>query len=141
MTRILKSLLALIFVLAASTAFASSQRTTSEVWQHHIAAWEARDLTAIVSDYTSDSVLIINGKVFKGRVEIEQVFAQLFSIFDTGVNRIDPPTLVERIVYLTWHFTPSSDREYYGTDTFIIEDGVIVVQTIASPLYDKFEIK
>jgi hypothetical protein len=141
MTRILKSLLASIFFLGTSTAIAGSQRTTSEVWQHHIAAWEARDLTAIVSDYTSDSALIINGRLFKGRAEIEQVFSQLFAIFDNGINRIDPPMLVERIVYLTWHFTPSGDKEYYGTDTFIIEDGVIAVQTIASPLYDKFEIK
>jgi hypothetical protein len=138
----LKGLLTSIFVLLTSVAFSTNhQRTTSEVWAHHIEAWEARDLTAIVSDYDADSVLIINGKIFRGRTEIEQVFSQLFAIFDGGVNRIDPPTLVDRIVYLTWHFTPNGDAEYYGTDTFVIEDGVIAVQTIASPLYDKFEVK
>jgi len=138
---VLKSLLgALLITLTSSSAFAGSQRTTAEVWSHHIEAWESRDLTAIASDYDSESVMIVNGKTFKGRAEIEQVFSQLFRIFDQGVNRIDPPTLDGRIVYLTWHFTPVGDVEYYGTDTFIVENGVIEVQTIASPLYDKFRV-
>lgn len=138
MTTFLKGLVASIFVLLATNSFAGGQRTTTEVWTHHIEAWEARDLTKIVSDYNSDSVLIINGKTFRGRAEIEQVFSQLFTIFDGGVNKIDPATLLGRIVYITWHFTPNGDSEFYGTDTFIIEDGTIAVQTIASPLYDKF---
>ncbi|MCX6116734.1 MAG: hypothetical protein NT027_04275, partial [Proteobacteria bacterium] len=64
------------------------------------------------------------------------VFVQLFKIFDDGVNRIDSPILIDRFVYITWHFTPSGMKEYFGTDTFVIEDGKIVLQTIASPLYD-----
>ncbi len=75
-----------LLVLASATSFAVENRTTEQVWDHHIQSWEARDLTAIVSDYDADSV------------------------------------------------------EFYGTDSFVIEDGVISVQTIASPLYDRFPV-
>jgi hypothetical protein len=136
----LKRFGAALFLLVATASFAADSRTTEQVWEHHIQSWEARDLTAIVSDYNAESVLIVNGNVFRGRAEIEQVFSKLFAIFDGGINRIDPPTVVGRIVYLTWHFTPMGLSEFYGTDSFVIEDGIISVQTIASPLYDRFPV-
>jgi ketosteroid isomerase-like protein len=114
-------------------------QTTNEVWTHHIEAWQARSLDAIVSDYNEDSVLILNNQVFKGTRAIKNVFAQLFGIFDHGQNRIDTPVLSGRIVYITWHFTPTGESEFFGTDTFVIEQGKIAVQTIASPLYDRSE--
>jgi hypothetical protein len=129
-----------LFCGVASAAGASPDPTTESVWSHHIAAWEARDLDAIVSDYDDDSVLILNGQLFQGRDAIKNVFAQLFQIFDGGENRIDQPLLQNRIVYITWHITPTGGAEFYGTDTFVIENGVINVQTIASPLYDKYQI-
>lgn len=128
-------------VFMASMLSGSVHAQTEDVWSHHIRAWESRDLDGIVSDYSDDSILILNNQVFRGPTAIRKVFAQLFSIFDHGSNRIDTPVLIERIVYITWHFTPTGDSEFYGTDTFVIENGKIAVQTIASPLYEKFPIK
>lgn len=127
-------------VLGGFLSSSAMAQTTNEVWTHHIEAWQARSLEAIVSDYNEDSVLILNNQVFKGTNAIKNVFTQLFGIFDHGQNRIDTPVRPGRIVYITWHFTPTGESEFFGTDTFIIEQGKIAVQTIASPLYDKFPI-
>ena len=130
-------LLVLLSMLYAHLAFATS---TSEVWKHHLQAWEARSIEAIVSDYSDESVLILNNEIFRGPEQIGQVFTQLFKIFDAGVNRIKTPVLYDRFVYITWHFTPRGKEEIFGTDTFVIEEGKIILQTIASPLYEQFPV-
>ena len=117
----------------SSFAFGAS---TEGGWNHHIKAWEARSIEQIVSDYSDESVLVLNNRIFKGREEIAHVFSQLFRIFDNGVNRIDTPVVLDRFVYITWHFTPTGGGEHYGTDTFVIENGKIVLQTIASSVYE-----
>lgn len=119
----------------------SAQQTTAEVWQHHIDAWVQRDLDAIVSDYTDESLMIVNNRIYRGQDEIRKVFEHLFVLFDEGSNRIDPAILDGRIIYITWFFTPTGDHEYFGTDTFVVEDGKIVVQTIASLLYEKHPVE
>ena len=134
------SAILIVACLALSLPQAGLAQTTDDVWTHHIDVWVARDLDGIVSDYTDDSVLILNNKLYLGTDEIRNVFSQLFSIFDNGDNVIDEPIVLDRYVYIIWHFTPNGGTEHYGTDTFLIEDGVITLQTIASTLYDEFPI-
>lgn len=136
----LLSTLALVGAMLLTSLGVANAQTTDDVWQHHIDAWVARDLDGIVSDYTDDSVLILNNEIYQGTDEIRNVFAQLFEIFDHGDNIIDEPIVLDRYVYIIWHFTPEGSTEHYGTDTFLIEDGIITLQTIASTLYDEFPI-
>lgn len=125
-----------VFLLGVAL-FASNARaaSTKDVWAHHIRAWEARSVSDIVADYSDDSILILHNQTFKGKDEIANVFSQLFTIFENGSNVIDTPVLRDRLVYITWHFTPAGESEFFGTDTFVIEHGKILLQTIASPLY------
>ena len=128
----------LLTTIHGQVAFA---RSTNEVWDHHIQGWEARSVEAIVSDYSDESVLVLNNQIFKGRDQIAHVFIQLFKIFDKGFNRIDEPLVLDRFVYITWNYTPTGDREFFGADTFVIESGKIVLQTIASTLYGAYPVK
>jgi predicted SnoaL-like aldol condensation-catalyzing enzyme len=132
--------MAIALALITLTTMRASAQTTEEVWNHHMAAWDSQDLNAIMDDYTEKSLLIVNNEIVRGKDNIRAVFARLFDLFSRGQNRIDPATLDGRIVYITWHFTPQDDQEYFGTDTFVVEDGTISVQTIASPLYDRYSI-
>jgi ketosteroid isomerase-like protein len=118
----------------------SSESTTSGVWQHHISSWNSRDSEAIVSDYSETSTLIINGEVFHGREEIKSAFEQLFRIFDQGENVIDPAVIDGEVIYLTWHFSPVNEASFDGSDTFMVQNGKIVIQTIASRLYVRFPV-
>ena len=131
----------MLTVLPLLATFSASARegnasATDRVWQHHVQAWSERDLDGIVSDYSNSSFLIVNGRTYIGQSEIRKVFQRLFQIFSAGKNQIDTPTLRDRIVYITWHFTPRGEAETFGTDTFVIEIGAISVQSIASPLYE-----
>ncbi len=130
-----------IFSQAEKTANQTKKfPTVEEVWQHHIESWVKRDLDAITADYDKDSFMIINNVIYKGPKQIKKVFATLFKTFDDGKNRIDPVIIKGRVIYIVWYFTPKGDKEYFGTDTFIVENGKIKVQTIASLLYKKFPI-
>lgn len=109
---------------------------TSIVWQHHIDSWNQRDVEAIARDYSDGSIMVVNGRLYKGRDQIKNVFKKLFVIFGQGTNHIDPVILNNELVYITWHFEKPGFDFFDGTDTFIIEDGIIKVQTIYSPLYE-----
>lgn len=126
--------------LLAETRLLTPTKTTAEVWQRHIDAWNQRNLSKIISDYDDESILILNGRIHQGPKQISEVFKSLFKIFDQGKNQIDPVVTQGRIVYITWNFTSAGIETQFGTDTFVIEDGKIQVQTIASPLYNYFPI-
>jgi len=82
----------------------------------------------------------VNNQIFSGNEQIATVFSGLFQIFDGGSNHIETPIVLDRFVYITWNFTPQGKAEFFGTDTFVIESGKIVLQTIASPLFYLFPI-
>jgi ketosteroid isomerase-like protein len=126
---------ALVLLFSLSFLGDTSAQTTAEVWKHHIDAWQTKSLDAIVSDYTENSVVVLNNQSFKGINAIRKVFSQLFTIFENGKNIIDTPVLFDRFVYITWHLSLKGEDEQFGTDTFVIENGKIIVQTIGSPLY------
>ena len=67
--------LAILSALYSSTP--SLAQSTDDVWKHHIQAWGDRSLDEITSDYSDQSVLILNNQVFEGQKEIRNVFAQL----------------------------------------------------------------
>ena len=134
-------ILAVMFAMGWVMTSGLHAEGVSDVWAHHIQTWNARDLNGLTSDYTEDSIVIVNNHVFKGTTAIRSAFEQLFNLFDHGENRIDTPTLVDRVVYITWHFTHENKSAFDGSDTFVIENGKIAIQTIASALYDAYPIQ
>lgn len=137
---LVKNFLRLFLLFSGFVTTLAYAKTTKEVWEHHIQAWEMRSIPKIVSDYAENGILVLNNKTYKGHAQIAKVFTRLFEIFDGGSNRIDTPVIVDRIVYITWHFSPNGQKEFFGTDTFLIERDKIVFQTIASPLYDSYPV-
>jgi hypothetical protein len=135
------TLFSILAVLTLSAPALAAPPSTQEVWQHHIKAWEAKDVAAITSDYTDSSILILNNQVFRGKAAIAQVFSQLFQIFSTGQNQLDQPVIDGRIIYLNWRYTPKNENPFFGSDTFVVEKGRIQIQTIASELYFSHPVK
>ena len=98
------------------------------------------NLDEIIKDYSEDSILIGNNKVCKGLEEIRGVFASLFKIFNNGRNLINPEAIAKKVIYITWNFTPKDDETYFGSDSFVVENGIVTYQTVASLLYKKYPI-
>lgn len=120
----------LLLSLLSSLGFA---QTTEEVWQHHIDAWKARNLSAIMADYSEESVVLMGTKVYRGKKEIEGLFQNLFATFDKAEHhQIDPVTVIEKVVYFTWNARIQGKAYPLGTDTFFIDKGTIEYQTITT---------
>ena len=125
-------------LLTQVVSYASTQET-NDVWLRHIDAWQRQSLADIAADYAPDARIVINNRVFTGRNEVRHVFSHLFKLFSTGSTQIDTPVVFDRFIYITWQFSPQGGHEtqpYFGTDTFVVEDGLIRLQTIGSALYD-----
>ena len=112
------------------------EEVSENVINHHLASFAENDLEAVVSDYTDGSIIITPDSTFKGIEQISSFFEGLFPGFpsDSTAFVMDNMVIENEVVYIIWHCsTPSLDIPL-GTDTFIIKDGKINVQTFAAVL-------
>ncbi|WGL58767.1 hypothetical protein QEJ31_09540 [Pigmentibacter sp. JX0631] len=106
---------------------------SDEVWNKHIDSWGKKDVKTILLDYTPDAQVIVNGKVFKGKNEIGKLFEKLFTIFGAADEHIiNPPVILDQLVYITWHAKINGINHAVGSDSFFIQNGKIKYQTIVS---------
>ncbi len=97
---------------------------TRTVVEHHMAALDSGDIDAVMEDYTDDSVFIINmGGVFTGREAIRPFFEASAGM--PGFTEI--ASFAEGdAYYVTW----SADGIQLGSDTIVVRDGKIALQTV-----------
>jgi uncharacterized protein (TIGR02246 family) len=110
---------------------------TRQVFEHHIRALGSGDVDEILSDYTEDSMLITPSAVLKGPKAIRKAFEGFVAgLFKPGTYELTLDTLsVEgEIAYVTWHAKCASADIALGTDTFLVRDGKIAVQTFAAKI-------
>ena len=112
-----------------------SQDTTKQTeatLSHHLQAFAEGDLNAILSDYVEESVLYTPDGPTRGLSQIRGFFS--------GVLENAPPGFMENfemvrqdvageLAYIVWK---SGSVVPLGTDTFIVRNGKIVVQTFAA---------
>ena len=113
--------------------------TTEDVLDHHLEAFGAQDIEATMDDYTDDAVVITHGDVHRGHDEISDWFEGLFSEFgQSDVDfSLDEKTVEGEYAYIVWRAeTPDNDYEF-ATDTFVVEDGKIVAQTLGTKVSSK----
>jgi len=134
-----RALFVLAAALTAAPVFAGDMRSTEEVLTHHLTAFGAGDLEAIMSDYTEDSIMIIPNAVLEGSANIEPLFVALLEefskpgmSFEMGATHIN-----DDIAYITWSAETADNIYNMGSDTFVVRDGKIAVQTIALSVTEK----
>jgi ketosteroid isomerase-like protein len=103
-----------------------SSDETMRVLQRHGAAAAANDLDAIMADYAKDAVLISPRHGVLHGEEIRTFFEHPNDV--TGFEVI---TLLvdDEVAFFTWR----TDAVPFGSDTFVLRDGKIAVQTVATP--------
>lgn len=114
----------------------TAMRTAEEIFAHHGQALGAEDLEDIVSDYTEDAILIVHGKVHRGKAGARGVFTQLLQ--DVPQAAWDLNTVfADDILYLEWKARSSTGRHVDdGIDTFVFSDGKIRVQTVQYTVHE-----
>jgi ketosteroid isomerase-like protein len=106
-------------------------RTVLETLQHHLEALVAQDIDAIVSDYTDESVLITPDVTIRGTSELRDFFTDALKAMPGFVDAIalNRQEIEGDVAYIVW---TAPGFMTLGTDTFLVRDGKIVVQTFAA---------
>lgn len=115
------------------------QRSTADVLQHHLEAFGKGDLAAILADYTDESILITPDTTLRGPVEMRSLFEGMFAEFaKPGTSfAMKSQTIEGETAYIVWTAETADNVYELGTDTFIVRDGKIAIQTFAAKIAPK----
>jgi hypothetical protein len=113
--------------------------STRAILDHHLQCFGSCDLDGILSDYTDDSVLLIADGALKGRSAIREFFVAGFAEFGRpGTTFAMKTMLVEGdYAFIVWDAETVDHRFESATDTFVVRDGRIALQTFAAKVTPK----
>ena len=83
---------------------------------HHLNSFLSNDLEAVISDYTSESVLITPTATYTGIKEIREFFAELVKYFPKQKSNfgLDRTVIKNEMIYIIWHAkSPSRKRGFW----------------------------
>jgi len=109
----------------------SATEHTLAVLKRHLDAVSSHNVDQILKDYTDESVLFTPEGIVHGLVEIRAFFEGFFDAMSS--EALDEFTMLRQdvegeIAYILWASEPYVS---IGTDTFIVRNGKIAVQSIA----------
>jgi ketosteroid isomerase-like protein len=112
---------------------------TSQVLKHHLEAFGAQDIEAIMEDYTADAVLITPMGTMRGHAEIRAAFVGFWADIFAAVESFELTceAVEGEVAYIVWSCESGTHSLPVGTDTFVIRDGKIVAQTFAGHIIEK----
>ena len=108
--------------------------STEDVLNHHLQAFGSGDIDELIKDYTKDSVLMTSDGRLTGPDEIRPAFEGFFSgLFRPGSYEftMDRMDIEGDIAFIAWHSSNEGAEVPLGTDTFVIRNGKIAMQTFA----------
>jgi ketosteroid isomerase-like protein len=113
--------------------------STSDVLNHHLTAFGEGNVEEILKDYTEDSILLHPDGVVKGLKQIEDFFTEVFKIFVPGEYSFDMKCQEVHgdVAYIVWEAETPRFSILMGTDTFVVRNGKIAVQTFAAHMVPK----
>lgn len=108
--------------------------TTEEVLDHHLKAFDDGDVDEILKGYDEASVLMTPQKVARGTAAIRKTFEKfLTDVLPPGSKfEVLFRHVVDETAYIVWEAESEKYAFEMGTDTFIVRDGKIAVQTTAA---------
>lgn len=110
--------------------------TTRAVLERHLASFAARDLEAILSDYTDATVLFTASGPLVGLDAIRALMSGLFAEFAEPGASFDLHLMdvAGEVGFIVWSATTSANVYELATDTFVVRDGKIAFQSFVGKL-------
>ena len=106
-------------------------RTTKEVFEHHIQAVAEGNLEEISKDYADSSKLITDSRgVYSGKAEIMKFFEALQPLLEAGKFTKKTQLVEGKVALFVWDFNSAARNIQDGVDTFFVEHGAIIYQTM-----------
>lgn len=114
-------------------------RSTVEVLDHHQKCFRARDIDALLADYSPDAVFFGPEGALRGPDAIKSVFEKLFAEFaKPGASLTGKQRLIEREYAHTVWTAETADNSYeLASDTFVIQEGSIHLQAFTAKIKPK----
>lgn len=113
--------------------------TTESVLENHLTAFGEQDLSAVMEDYTDESVVVTNVGTFRGLGEIEGLFDDFFAEFSQEGTTLDveQDVVEDDFAYIVWQAETPDNVYEFATDTFYIPESHIRVQTFGGKITPK----
>ncbi|EPC04036.1 hypothetical protein L861_01655 [Litchfieldella anticariensis FP35 = DSM 16096] len=108
--------------------------SAEKVLDHHLDCFGRGDIEGIMSDYSSDSVLFLPDGVLVGKDNIKDFFEGLIEEFSKPGMSFDLKVKEAKgkAAYIVWSATTQDNIYEYATDTFVIENERVVIQSFAA---------
>lgn len=103
--------------------------TTEEVLASHEAALGEQNPDKISTHYAKDAVVVVNGATYRGPKEIAHLYATLIGDLPDAIWRTDVAVIHEDLAYVEWACESAASSVKFGTDTFVVTNGLIMRQT------------
>ena len=113
--------------------------STKDVVDHHLKSFGERDLKGILSDYAPGAVLFTPEGPFRGVDAIRPLFEGLLAEFGKpgATFSLKQQTVEGDYAYILWTAETADNVYELATDTFVVRDGKIAVQSFAGKVVPK----
>jgi ketosteroid isomerase-like protein len=119
---------------------ANAGEQTEKTLARHWRDFNAGDVDAIMADYAADAILVTAQGTRKGHAEIRGGFMRLFAeIFPpkSSSTKLEKQVVEGELAYIIWSGSSPKFNIPFATDTFVVRDGKIVMQTFAAQMEPK----
>lgn len=113
--------------------------STNDVLERHLRSFGKRDLDGILLDYAAGAVLFTPEGPIKGIAAIKTFFHALLAEFGKpgATFSLKHQSVEGDYGYILWSAETADNVYELGTDTFVVCDGRIVVQSFAGKITPK----
>jgi hypothetical protein len=114
-----------------------SRRTTREVLDDHLRLAAEGDLEGDLERNVAEDIAILTGRgLFRGHAGVRELARQLMEEVPSGEWNYLSTLVADRMAFLEWTVDAGPSRVPDGADSYLIEDGKILAQTIHYTLTD-----
>ena len=113
--------------------------STNDVLHHHLRSFGEHDLNGILSDYAPDAILFTPEGPIKGVDAIKPLFQGMLAEFGKpgATFSLKHQSVEGDYGYIVWTAETADNVYELATDTFVVRDGRIVVQSFAGKITPK----
>lgn len=125
--------------LTVASAFSATADEARDVVMQHLRGYGALDADAMTAPFADDARVVTTDRVYSGTDQIHEFMSDLVAEFSQPDISTESYAMVEdgNVVLMTWS-AESPDNDYeFGVDTFVVENGEIVLLTTAARVTPK----
>jgi ketosteroid isomerase-like protein len=111
-------------------------RSTRDVLDNHLNCFGARNLEGILSDYAANAILFTPEGALNGPDAIKPLFQNLLGEFSKPGSSFNMKhvSVDGECAYIIWSAETADNIYEFATDTFVVKNGKIAVQSFAGKI-------